>query len=150
MRWSLFSAIALLTLLLIFDVTALPAPQDGLSDLILEPRAKGTPRVTTKAQMGATKALKMSQKLRKQPKKDTRNDLKAGMFKKASSTYRNAAAKSQNPTFTVKNGKLVQSKNTKKKRKSDWRGLDAGRYLHVGVREVADHVLQITSWRHKR
>ena len=146
MRWSLFSLIALLTLLLISDVTALPAPQDGFSDLILEPRGKRAPRVSTKAQMGATKALKMPKKLKKQTKKDVRKDLRANMFKKASSTYRNAATKSKNPTFTAKNGKLVRSKNTGKILK----GYDAGEYLHVGVREIGDHVLQITSWRHKR
>ena len=91
--------------------------------------------------MGATKALKMPKKLKKQTKKDVRKDLRANMFKKASSTYRNAATKSKNPRFAAKNGKLVQSKNMGKMLK----GYDAGEYLHVGVREIGDHVLQITS-----
>ena len=43
MRWSLFSLVALLAVL-IADVTALPMPQDGSSDLVLERRTPTEPK----------------------------------------------------------------------------------------------------------
>ena len=43
MRWSLFSLVALLAVL-IADVTALPMPQDGSSDLVLERRTPTEPQ----------------------------------------------------------------------------------------------------------
>ena len=83
MRWSLFSLVALLVVLIV-DVTALPTPQDDL-EFGLERR------VVTK------------------PKKKTKS-LKASNFKKSSSTYRNNALKSKHPMLSVKSGKIVKSK----------------------------------------
>ncbi|KIK01685.1 hypothetical protein K443DRAFT_98209 [Laccaria amethystina LaAM-08-1] len=105
MRWSLFSLVSLLTVL-IADVTALPMPQCGSSDLVLERRA--TTR-STSAKLGS--AAKKAQ-----------GSLKASTFKKASSTYRNAALKSKNPMYSVKSGRITKSAPPKKMPK----GHDAG------------------------
>ncbi|EDQ98461.1 uncharacterized protein LACBIDRAFT_335945 [Laccaria bicolor S238N-H82] len=105
MRWSLLSLVALLALL-IADVTALPMPQDGSSDLVLERRAATKPKKATKAKLSALKLLR------------------ASTFKKSSSTYRNAALKSKNHMFSVgrKSGRITKTKPPKKMPK----GWDAG------------------------
>jgi len=89
MRWSLFSIITLLVILIV-DVTALPTPQDGL-ELGLERRAITKPKKKTQT-------------------KSKSKSLKASHFKKASSTYRNAALRSTHHTLSVKSGKIVKSK----------------------------------------
>jgi hypothetical protein len=114
MRWSLFSLVALLAVL-IADVTALPTPQDGSSDLVLERRARTRPSVAKKAKLGSS--------------------LKASTFKKSSSTYRNAALKSKNPIFSVKSGRITKSKAPKKMPK----GWDAD---HIFEAQTMKHAAQ--------
>ena len=101
MRWSLFSLVAVLVILIV-DVTALPTPQDGL-ELGLERRGVSKPKKVTQA----------------------KKKLRASSFKKSSSTYRNAALRSTHPMLSVKSGKIVKSKAPKTMPKN----LDAGTYL---------------------
>ena len=121
MRWSLFSLIALL-LILIVDVTALPTPQDGL-ELGLERR-------------GISKTKKITQAKKK---------LRASSFKKSSLTYRKNALKSTHPMLSVKSGKIVKSKAPTSMPSK----MDAGTYLEIGARRIHVNILQTTSLRRK-
>jgi len=113
MRWSLFSLVALLAVL-IGDVNALPTPQDGSSDLELERRASTRPSTAKKAKPVG---------------------LRASTFKKSSQTYRNAALKSTNPMFSVKSGRITKSAAPKKMPK----GWDAD---HIFEAQTMKHAAQ--------
>jgi len=113
MRWSLFSLVALLAVL-IGDVNALPTPQDGSSDLELERRASTRPSTAKKAKPVG---------------------LRASTFKKSSQTYRNAALKSTNPMFSVKSGRITKSAPPKKMPK----GWDAD---HIFEAQTMKHAAQ--------
>ena len=118
MRWSLFSLVSLFALL-IADVTALPTPQHGSSDLVLERRV-------------VTKPKKMS----------------AGTFKKSSSTYRKAAMKSTNPMFSVKNGKITKSKAPKTMPKGKDAGACLCISIRIGFHVFADHIFEAQTMNH--
>ncbi|EDR03084.1 uncharacterized protein LACBIDRAFT_331856 [Laccaria bicolor S238N-H82] len=111
-RWSLFSLAALLAVL-IADVTALPTPQEGSTDLVLERRAATRPKVAKGKAAGSKASTKVPGKMT------------AGSFKKSSSTYRNAAMQGKNPLFTVKSGRITKNKPPKTMPK----GKDAGACL---------------------
>ena len=126
MRWSLFSLVALLAVV-IADVTALPTPQDGSSDLVLERRARF--------------------RMTKSKSSSSSNSLKASTFKASSSTYRNAALRGSNLRFPVKSGKITKSRaGTSKMPK----GLDAGACLCISIKGLDFIFLQTIFSRHKR
>ena len=131
MRWSLFSLVAILAVL-IADVTALPTPQDGSSDLVLERRAR--------FRMSVPKSKSSSSS-------SSSNSLKASTFKSSSSTYRNAALRGSNLRFPVKSGKITKSRaGTSKMPK----GMDAGPCLCISIKGLDFIFLQTIFSRHKR